>query len=94
MAGNGSVTMLVFRSTVAGQTSIKATLLDAAGNFILPEPIVVATLEEIYTNPPRWPGTEAASSSSGHPAGRGRTRSTAAAIRRTGQRSTRIRSSS
>lgn len=58
LAGNGAVSMLVFRSTIAGQTSIKATLLDAAGNFILPEPIVVATLGDVFTNPPgvAWDG--------------------------------------
>lgn len=59
MAGNGNVSMLVFRSTIAGQTKIKATLLDAAGNFILPEPIVVAELGETFTNPPAvaWDGS-------------------------------------
>ncbi|MBM3316638.1 MAG: hypothetical protein FJY75_02190 [Candidatus Eisenbacteria bacterium] len=52
MASDGSTTMLVFKSTVDGESRILATLLDAAGNFLLAEPMEVATSGEVYTSGP------------------------------------------
>lgn len=52
MASDGSTTMLVFKSTVAGESRILATLLDDAGNFLLAEPIEVATSGDLYTSGP------------------------------------------